>query len=174
MARLTIGASAGPELSCDIRNRGDQFSRKNRLRHVRLEACRKGASPIVGACVTGQRNRRQETSVFLLAGANLPDERVPIFVREADLGTCRATGYVPDMAERWRSATLASIDMFMPPRRGQSRHDRRCGYSVRTLAEYRFSSASSLVAALGARTPLVTMSRFSSGSPYSVALSSRS
>jgi hypothetical protein len=45
---------------------------------------------------------------------------------------------------------------------------------VRSLAEYPFSRSRSFTAALGARTPLVTMARFPSFLPYSATLSSRS
>ena len=47
------------------------------------------------------------------------------------------------------------------PRPVRSHHDQL----VRSLAEYRLSSAISFAAALGARTPLVTISRFSSFLP---------
>ena len=43
--------------------------------------------------------------------------------------------------------------------------DARTSYSVRSRAEYRLSSSSSVAAAAGARTPVVTIWRFSKGFP---------
>lgn len=47
----------------------------------------------------------------------------------------------------------------------ESAQTRRQVYCVRSLAEYRFSSAISPAAAAGARTPVVTMARFSNRLP---------
>jgi len=51
------------------------------------------------------------------------------------------------------------------PRARESSFHGRATYFVPSLAEYRFSSDINLAAAFGARTPVVTMSRFSSFLP---------
>ncbi len=50
-------------MSCDIRNRVNQFGLLDRLGNVRLETCHKGSGPIFGACVT---------AVSAMAGRNPP------------------------------------------------------------------------------------------------------
>ena len=52
---------------------------------MRLESCREDASPIDGARVARQRDRGEKTSVCSFILPNLPDQPVPVLIRQADI-----------------------------------------------------------------------------------------
>ena len=52
---------------------------------MRLESCREDSRPIFGARVAGQRDRGKKPSVFGFMLPNLPDQRVPVLIRQADI-----------------------------------------------------------------------------------------
>jgi hypothetical protein len=98
-------------MSCDICNHGNQFGRFKRLGHMRLEPRRKGSTPIVRACVAGQRDRRKKTPVLRLVVANPSDERVPVLAWEADIAD-QHVGPLPQAAR-------ALLESTPPPSRSR-------------------------------------------------------
>ena len=69
----------------DADDRGDELGGVNRLRDMCLESCREAARPIVGTRVARQRHRGEAIVAVGFSLTNLADERVPVFIREADI-----------------------------------------------------------------------------------------
>ena len=73
------------QLMRNARDRCRELDRLNGLREMRLESCQQDSSPIFRARVARQRDRGEKPSMFSFMLPNLPDQRVPVLVRQADI-----------------------------------------------------------------------------------------